>query len=276
MNEKESSKAKILSFRDLWEIFLSRWWVMLLAAVIAIAAVFIIRSIIFVPKYESTATLYILRSEQQSTGSSTDSDFSLALKVVNDCDYLLKSHAVVDDVIDELQLDTVYGISYKELSEMISTSNPENTRILEVIVEAESPELARLIVNSLCRIGQDKINDAMRIQQVNLFEEGTLSTEASNRMGVVTYFLIGLLAAVTVYIIFLIMFVIDDSLRTEDDIVRALGLTVLAEIPDANGYKKPNKYGQYGKYGKYGRYGKTAYGNKPYGVNGNQQGGRNN
>ena len=124
MNEKESSKARILTFRDLWEIFTARWWVMLLAAVIAIAAVFIIRSIIFVPKYESTATLYILRSEHQSTGSSTDSDFSLALKVVNDCDYLLKSHAVVDDVIDELQLDTVYGISYKELSEMISTGNP--------------------------------------------------------------------------------------------------------------------------------------------------------
>ena len=281
MNEKESSKARILTFRDLWEIFTARWWVMLLAAVIAIAAVFIIRSIIFVPKYDSTATLYILRSEHQSTGSSTDSDFSLALKVVNDCDYLLKSHAVVDDVIDELQLDTVYGISYKELSEMISTSNPENTRILEVTVEAESPELAQLIVNSLCRIGQDKINDAMRMQQVNLFEEGTLSAEASNRMGIATYFLIGVIAAAAVYIIFLIMFVIDDSLRTEDDIVRALGLTVLAEIPDAGEYKKPNKYGRYGKYGrdgKYGRYGKatSAYGNKPYGVNGSQQGGRNN
>lgn len=271
MNEKEASKTRILTFKELWEIFLNRWWVMLLAAVIAIAAVSIIRSIIFVPKYESTATLYILRSEQQSAGSSTDSDFSLALKVVNDCDYLLKSHAVVDDVIEELQLDTVYGISYKELSEMISTSNPENTRILEVTVEAESPELARLIVNSLCRIGQDKINDAMRIQQVNLFEEGTLSTEASNRMGVVAYFLIGLIAAVTVYIIFLIMFIADDSLRTEEDIVRTLALTVLAEIPDANGCKKTNKYGQYGKYG---RYGKTAYGNKPYGSN--LQDGRNN
>ena len=226
---------------------------------IAVAAVFGIRQIVFVPQYSSTATLYILRSEQNTGSGSVDSDFSLALKVVNDCDYLLKSHAVVDDVIEELGLD----IEYKDLSEMISTSNPENTRILEVTVEADSPELAKRIVDRLCEIGQDKIAEAMGFQQVNLFEYGTVSDEPSNRMGVFTYALIGLVGAIAAYLVFLIMFVADDSLRTEDDIMQSLGLTVLAEIPDANGGKK-GKYGHYSGYGKY-YYGSKAYLNEPYG-----------
>ena len=260
MNETNAvSKTRVVTFRDLWDIFLQRWWVLILAAAIAVAAVFGIRQIVFVPQYSSTATLYILRSEQNTGSGSVDSDFSLALKVVNDCDYLLKSHAVVDDVIEELGLD----IEYKDLSEMISTSNPENTRILEVTVEADSPELAKRIVDRLCEIGQDKIAEAMGFQQVNLFEYGTVSDEPSNRMGIFTYALIGLVGAIAAYLVFLIMFVADDSLRTEDDIMQSLGLTVLAEIPDANGGKK-GKYGHYSGYGKY-YYGSKAYFNEPYG-----------
>ena len=146
---------------------------------------------------------------------------------------------------------------------MISTSNPENTRILEVTVEADSPELAKRIVDRLCEIGQDKIAEAMGFQQVNLFEYGTISDEPSNRMGIFTYALIGLVGAIAAYLVFLIMFVADDSLRTEDDIMQSLGLTVLAEIPDANGGKK-GKYGHYSGYGKY-YYGSKAYFNEPYG-----------
>lgn len=62
MNETNAvSKTRVVTFRDLWDIFLQRWWVLILAAAIAVAAVFGIRQIVFVPHYSSTATLYILR-----------------------------------------------------------------------------------------------------------------------------------------------------------------------------------------------------------------------
>lgn len=104
--------------------------------------------LMFVPRYESTATLFILNLDNEVSVSSTYNSFNLALKVVNDCTYLLKSHTVLDEVIEELDLD----IGYNELYTSCSTSNPEKTRILEVTDGAESPEEAKEIVDAICSI----------------------------------------------------------------------------------------------------------------------------
>ena len=160
---ENSSSVRVVTLKELWEIFVHRWWVMLLAAAICAGGFFVINQLTFVPSYQSTATLYIHKQNESDSNTSAD-DFSLALKVVNDCDYLLKSHSVLDQVIEQLNLD----ISYEDLSKTVSTSNPEDTRILEVSVEAASPEEAKRIVDAVCEVGTDSITQAMGFQQVNL------------------------------------------------------------------------------------------------------------
>ena len=179
MTTKESTGVRIVTLKELWNIFVHRLWVMILAAAVAAGGLFLINRLTFVPAYSSTATLYILRQDSESAASSADSDFSLALKVVNDCDYLLKSYSVLDQVIQELDLD----ITQEDLEKQISTSNPDDTRILEVTVESSSPELAKQIVDILCEVGQEKITEAMGFRQVNLYEYGTLETEPCNIYG---------------------------------------------------------------------------------------------
>ena len=246
------SNVRVVTLRDLWSIFIRRLWIMVLVAAVAVAILFTIVQLTFSPMYSSTATLYILRQEDYDTSSNTSSDFSLALDVVNDCTYLLKSHAVVDEVIDALNLE----MSYEDLTEAISTSNPDDTRILEVTVEAESPELAKEIVDTLCEIGQENITDAMGFQQVNFYEKGTLDEGPSNVTGLTTYLLVGVIVAVLCYSIFLIAFLLDDRIRTEEDIQKYLGLSILGDIPNMKQADKKS-YG-YGSYG----YGSHHYGRK--------------
>ena len=144
----------------------------------------------------STATLYILRQADGATASDASSDFSLALKVVNDCTYLLKSHTVLDEVISSLNLD----MKYEDLYDCISTSNPEDTRILEVTVKADSPELAKRIVDKICTIGSKRIEDAMGFQQVNLYELGTTDPDPCNSTRMLTFAFAGVVAAVVTYV----------------------------------------------------------------------------
>lgn len=248
----EETNARVITLKDLWDIFAHRWWFIIGIALICVAVLFAVNCLTFVPEYSSTATLYILRQDNDEQ-TSADSDFSLALKVVNDCTYLLKSHAVVDKVIDNLSLE----MDYEDLSEQISTNNPENTRILEVTVIADSPQNAKRIVDSLCRIGQDKIADAMGFQQVNLYEFGTLDDEPSNKFGVLAYALALIIAAVIVYLVLMVKFLLDDRIMSEEDIENYLGLSLLGDIPNADTQKK-NKYGYYAKSGNkekaYGRH----------------------
>lgn len=237
---------KTVTLKDLWGIFIQRLWIIALAACVCGAGLFAVNRITFVPQYASTATLYILRQADSATASDTSSDFSLALKVVNDCTYLLKSHTVLDEVIDSLNLD----MEYEDLYDCVSTSNPEETRILEVTVKADSPEIAKRIVDQICTIGSERIEDAMGFQQVNLYELGTTDPDPCNKTRFLTFIFSGVIAAVMAYAIFLIAFLLDDRIKTDEDVERYLGLSVLGNIPSADS-KKLGKYGYYKAYAAY-------------------------
>lgn len=222
---------------DLWEIFVRHLFVIILAAAVCVGALFIYATKIVKPLYNSTSTLYVLR--QDDTDSYSSSDFNLALNLVNDCTYMLKSHAVLDDVIEDLDLD----ISYNELSDSISTRNPDSSRILEVSVKTGDPELSKKVVDKLCTVGSERISEAMRMDQVSVFERGTLETAPCNRVGVMRYVMLGILGAVLCYLAFVVAFLLDDKIKTEEDVKRYLQLSVLGEIPytSASGKREHNR-----------------------------------
>lgn len=227
---------RAITLNDLWELFVKKIIVILLAAAVAGGGMLAYNVLSYTPEYESTATLYILRQNENTSAGDTADDFSLALKVVNDCTYLLKSHAVLDEVRSALDLD----MNYRQLYGSISTHNPENTRILEVTVCAESPELAQQIVDTLCTIGQERIDAVMGFEQINLFEFGTLNPEPSNGLDIMNCVLVGAAAAVLAYSVFLIIFLLDDRIHAEDDLEKMLGLSILGDIPSAD---SPHKEG---------------------------------
>ena len=73
---ENSSSARVVTLKELWELFVHRWWVVLLAAVICAGGFFAINQLTFVPSYQSTATLYILKQNESDSNTASD-DFSL-------------------------------------------------------------------------------------------------------------------------------------------------------------------------------------------------------
>jgi len=226
MGNKEMMRP--VTIRELWALLVQKLWILLLAALIAAGTVFAVLRMTYTPLYSSTATLYILRQNEDADADDTADDFSLALKVVNDCTYLLKSRTVLNAVIEDLALE----LSYEQLEGAVSAVNPENTRILEVTVKAASPELAKAIVDRVCGIGQDSITEAMGFRQVNLFEHGTYDPEPCNTPSAAVYVLAAVSAAVLVYLVFLTVYLLDDGIKTAEDMEKVLGISLLGEIPD--------------------------------------------
>ncbi len=243
VNEKE------ITLKELWQVFIQRWWLIALVAVIFMSGMFVFKKLTFVPRYSSTATLYLMRQDGQSEQKNTTTlvqDFSIGLNVVNDCTHLLKSHAVVEETIAQLGLD----MSYEALVRSISTYSPEESRVLEVTVVADTPFNAKKIVDRLCSVGQAKITEVFGFDQVRLFENGVLDTRPCNRTGMMTYLIFGFAAAVLVYLLFLCIFLFSDKLYSEEEIEKYLGLPILGSIPHADDAKKA-------------RHGYYAYGRTP-------------
>ena len=247
--EKETTEfdvsMRVIALQDLWDIFIHRLWVIVLAAVLVTGAYIAFDKITYVPEYESTATLYILRENEGESAYRSSDDFSLALKVVNDCEHLLKSHSVLDEVIALQNLD----LTYDDLYDKVSASNPTDTRILEVTVKSDSPYNAKRIVDNICNVGTVKIEQAMGFQQVNLYEYGIIDNEPCNKTSITTYLVLAVIVMLLTYSVFLLKFLLDDRIRTEEDIERYLGLSILGDIPNMNDTKNKKNKGYYRAYG---------------------------
>lgn len=223
-NENE---VKVITLGDLWQVFLRRLPLILLFAVIAALLAVAADAFLIKPMYKSTATLYILKQENTKDYSYTQSDYTLAMNLVNDCTYMLKSHSVLDEVIEELDLN----MSYKDLARVISTRNPENTRILEISVKTANPKTSKTIVDAICASAAKTIERSIGLDQVNIYDEGILETKPCNKLGSLMYIVFGLVGAVLSYIVFLILFMSNDRIKTEEDIKKYLELSVLGVIP---------------------------------------------
>lgn len=236
---------RVIALEDIWRVFASHIIPIILAVVMVVALLFVYGTVFLTPEYSSTSTLYILKQENSNDYVYTQSDFSLALNVINDCTYMVKSHEVLDSVINKLGLDT----GYKKLYNSISINNPDNTRILEVTVETENAEQSKQIVDEICQTAANKINKTMGVDQVNVYSKGTVGVKPSNSIGMTTYALVGIAAAVIMYLIYFFAFLLDDKIRTEEDVDKYLGLSVLGEIPNSDTSKrKHSKYGYYYNY----------------------------
>lgn len=217
---------------DLREVFfaLKKRALIILAALVAgalIAGAY--TKLLVTPMYSSTATMLVLSKDTTLTSIA---DLQLGTQLTNDYSVLLTSRPVLEEVIDNLGLDMGYG----SLKGAITLNNPSNTRILEITVQNSDPELARDMVNELAHTASDYIGDKMEVIPPKVIEEGEVSTSQISPNTKKNIMLGALAGAVLAAGVVVLMSVLDDSIRSEDDIENFLGMPTLASVPDRKDY----------------------------------------
>ncbi len=238
MEHNETQKS--IDLAELWRVFVGNIWMILIVGLIVFGIVAGYSAVTYQAEYTSTATVYLISQKENSGSSPTTSDFSLALSTVNDCTRTFKSHFVLDAVINKLAMP----ITYEQLSKMITITNPQSTRFLEITVTAPNPNDAKIIADTLCEIGAASIVEIMGIDQVNIVDKGTWSDVPSNSMVPIMCFIIGIVAAIVVYVICLMRYMFDDRINSPDDMEKFVGLSVLGVIPNS-GDRSGKKYAKY-------------------------------
>lgn len=230
----ENKAEKTISLLELWNIFVKKWIIVVGAGLIAMVGFFVYEKLNFVPQYTSTATLSFSKEDTSETELDAKGEFEEALKVVDESVYLLKSHTVLDDVLDSLE----FSIPYSSLCESIVTNHPENTRLLEVSVSADSPEKAKKIVDNICDIGSKKIETSIDFKHVKVYEYGNIAQAPSNVLDKKKCVGLGLIVMFVVYLICAVKILFGGLIGSNEDIERVLSVNVIGEIPD---YNKPKK-----------------------------------
>lgn len=236
---------------DLAELFGVLWhwiWLILLVALLFGGAAFAFSKFVIPEEFQSTTKIYVLDKESGSGGQSTYTDLQVGSQLTKDYAELITSRTVIEKVIADNHLESVYD--YKEFLKKVEVNTPTDTRIVSITVTDTNPALAQALADDIRVEASDLIIDTMQINAVNTYEVANLPTEKS-APSCSKWALIGaLLGALLVGGIVTLQYILDDTIKTSEDVEQYLGLSTLALIPlDENiggaekskGKKKKNK-----------------------------------
>ena len=218
---------------DLMELFSALWakkTIIILSAVFMALVAFVGTKMFVTPKYTSVTKLYVMAKNDDSSASATYSELQSG-------SMLVKSRPVLEKAISKLKLD----MEPEELAEMITTETPTDTRIMSISVTDDDPKEAKQIADTLRKAVSVQITEIMNADSVNTVEEGNLPTSPSSP-NVKKNMMLGALLGLVISMGFVVLiFILDDTVKTPDDVEKYLGLNVLTSIPIQEGNSAPKR-----------------------------------
>ncbi len=225
-----------IDLRDILFVLLDKIWIILLSAVIGAVSFGMYTYALIEPVYQSQSMLYILT---KSTSLTSLADIQVGTQLTNDYVVFVTSRPVVDKVIDNLKLD----MTYEEFVSNVSVDNPSNTRILKLTVSHTDPKMAQTIVNELSDVAASRVAEVMDTEAPSIADYGHLAEEPSSPNLVKNSMIGGVLFAFVVIAIIIVAHLMNDSIKTSDDVEKYLGLNVLGSIPLEEGTNKKATHG---------------------------------
>lgn len=227
-----------IDIRALFLELLKHWKLIIILTVIGGAITFSFSEFLLIPKYESTAALYVLT---KSTSITSLADIQMGSNLTNDYIVVVKGRPVLDQVIENL------GISetYETLEKKVEIDNPTNSRILQITVTDENPEQAKRIADEIAKVSSAYISEKMDQDPPNIIQYGYSDNEPVSPR-IPQWTLCGCLAGMALAIaIVTISYMFNDTIQTPEDVEKKLGLNLLGTLPLENekASKKKKKRG---------------------------------
>ena len=221
MNHDEVMEIDLL---EILHVLRQKIMIIILAAVVGAGLFGAYSFFVAKPVYESTAKIYIL---SQSTSLTSFADIQISSSLAKDYEEMVTSRPVLKQVKQNLGLD----YKYEELVEMVSINNPTDTRILQLSCQSNDPQEASDMANELAVVSKRQIADIMDTDEPTIFEKAIVEKDPvkpEKAKNILIGFLLGAILAAAVVII---RNMLNDSIKTEEDIKRYLDINVLAAIP---------------------------------------------
>lgn len=219
---------------DLVEVFQVIWhwlWLIVLVALACGTAAYAFSKFVLPEEFESTTKIYVLdKSGAGGTNSqSTYSDLQVGMQLTKDYVELIKSRTVLEAVMKDNHLDQTY--TYEQFAETVNVQTPADTRIVTITVTNHDPALAQKLADDIRKRSGELIIDTMQIDAVNTYEKANYpdrkSAPSCGRWAVVA----ALIGALAVSAVVIARYLLDDTIKTSDDVEKYLGLSNLALIP---------------------------------------------
>lgn len=183
------------------------------------------------PKYKSTTTLLLAqineeKTEQNTVKQSEITDLSMTSILLEPYISLIESNKVLKNVITNLNLD----ITEDELRAMLSVTE-ENTAMLAISVFHQNAEYAEKIANEIANVFTEQSREIFNITNVNIIDAAEIADAPYNVNHIKDIAIFTMLGVFLSCGFILIVYMLDTTIKEEEDIEGELKIPVLGLIP---------------------------------------------
>lgn len=242
INRKQEEIIEI-DLLELCYVLLSKIHLLILATLLG-ASMMAFYSIAFVtPKFQSSTSIYVLNKQDESMVTYTD--LQTGSQLTKDYAELVKSRAVMEKVITKCQLNDKYadmkGLTYQGLASMVSVANASDTRIITITVTDVNPARAQDIANAVREEASVRISEVMAIENINVVDYADMPMAQINSASTKRTMIGAMMGFVVAAAIVVITYLLDDCIKTPDDVEKYLGISILGTIPFEESYVNKKK-----------------------------------
>ncbi|WP_373231291.1 YveK family protein [Cohnella sp.] len=223
-----------MGLREMLSVVWRRAWLIAIVVVISCISSGLASYYLMNPTYEASTKLIVNKSsEVEGIGNIAWDDLTVNIQLIATYKELILTKAIMNVVVQE---NPDIGLTSEELVSKVNVSSVNDTQVMTVSVMDSSYERAALIVNAVSHVFQAKVIEIMKVDNVTILNEASVTVEPSPIspnpvMNVIISFIV---STIFILCVIFLMAHLDDTVKSEHEIIQAIDVPILTIIHQVN------------------------------------------
>lgn len=214
-----------ISLKELLETLKKRFFLILAITLTAVMVSGIVSFFFLTPIYQASTQILINKTNSDQ-GNYNPAELQTSLQLINTYNVIIKSAAILDLVIEEMDLD----MTSAQLSEKITVGNENNSQVMNISVQDVDAKHAAALANTIAEVFKEE--NFMNADNIHILAEAEVTDGQSPikpqpLLNIAIAMVVGLMAGVG--LAFLLEY-FDNTVKNEQDVEKNLGLPILGII----------------------------------------------
>lgn len=219
-----------ISLQEIFRTLRKRISLIATITLLAVAVSALVTYLLMTPKYDASTQILVNQANENNTSLYATNAVQTNIQLVNTYSVIINNPAVLNQVIQKLNLK----MTADQLKKMLTVNTVQNSQVFTVTAETNSPSESVAIVNNIAQAFKSQVQKVMNVNNVSILSQATFSssnTPVSPKptINLAIAFVVGLM--VSIGLAFLLEY-LDNTIKTEEDIEKVLGLPVLGAISE--------------------------------------------
>ena len=218
-----------INLKELLDYFVSKWFMVAIAAVVCVVFGAVYTMFFKTPLYNSYTTM-VLTTNNENTNINqtiTQSDITLNKNLISNYRVIMKSHSILNQVINNLDLN----MTTDELKKLVSITTEDDTEIIRISVNSEDKNVSKDVANEIARVFSNDVARYYSIKNVAIVDYAEVANNPYNISLTKTVVLAMLIGIVLACAAIFIMFYFDTTIKNTEEIETKIGLPTLGVVP---------------------------------------------